>query len=367
MIGLRQNMTPLVAEGRINPYGRHWWGGVPEGWSEEARTVRSGLCLTRERYLAYFYSPSVDPDRLARAMVAARCHYGIHLDMNAGHAGFEFYRVETTAELPSLGRELDPMWEARGTVPGVDGHSFLARLMVRKMPLMNFPRYVHQTPRDFFYLTRRDVLPHRPLSIASGQFAFGIVDLPGNDYPPFVSATEIGEGDSLTARVTRLDAKQLSASGTPQAQVLSFGSVKGPSRRPASQSEDEPGEGLYLRANRFSIGPPPTDGESSVLLLESSIGEVEYCVDAFGFLNIIEPSRDTSHELVAQIKAALDCKQSMKGGRGQLSLDGTESTPGGVALYRKAEPWAREIFSTTPIVPQKEWGIPQARRAPLVQ
>ena len=31
--------------------------------------------------------------------------------------------------------------------------------MIRGMPLMNFPRYIHREARDFFYLTLRHVLP----------------------------------------------------------------------------------------------------------------------------------------------------------------------------------------------------------------
>jgi hypothetical protein len=48
IVGFRQNMTPLIVDEVPNPYKRHWWGGVPPGWTQESRTVRSGLCMTRE-------------------------------------------------------------------------------------------------------------------------------------------------------------------------------------------------------------------------------------------------------------------------------------------------------------------------------
>ena len=91
-LSFRQNMTPLVVDDVINPYRRAWWGGVPPGWTDEARTVRSALCLTKENFVAYLYGSSLDADTLALAMKRARCVYGVHLDMNPGHTGLEFYR-----------------------------------------------------------------------------------------------------------------------------------------------------------------------------------------------------------------------------------------------------------------------------------
>ena len=38
---------PLIVDETVNPYKRHWWGGVPPGWTQETRTVRSAICMTR--------------------------------------------------------------------------------------------------------------------------------------------------------------------------------------------------------------------------------------------------------------------------------------------------------------------------------
>src|SRR5262249_11340539 len=95
----------------------------------------------------------------ALAMQRARCSYGIHLDMNPGHVGLEFYRVERAGRLPPLERRLEEEWEARGEVPDASGWEFLGRRMIRHMTLMNFPRYIQRESRDFFYLTLRNVLP----------------------------------------------------------------------------------------------------------------------------------------------------------------------------------------------------------------
>ncbi len=97
-------MTALLQDGVINPYKRHWWGGVPPGWTEEARTVRSALCMTKEGFVGYFYGSSVDPDVLALAMQRARCNYGIHLDMNPGTRGSSSTARPPAGTLPKLNR-----------------------------------------------------------------------------------------------------------------------------------------------------------------------------------------------------------------------------------------------------------------------
>lgn len=161
LVGLRQNLTPLVAGGVFNPYGRTWWGGVPSGWEDDTRTVRSGLCLTKSGLVAYFYGAKVDAENLAKAMQTTDCDYGLHLDMNQGHTGLEFYHVAPQTDLPPFALTLDRVWQAEGVVPEAPELAFRGRRMFRAMQLMNFPRYVQRETRDFFYLTRREMLPRR--------------------------------------------------------------------------------------------------------------------------------------------------------------------------------------------------------------
>ena len=52
-------------------------------------------------------------------MVDARCSFGIHLDMNPGHVGFEFYDVAPRGQLGSLDHPLRAESEAEGTIPDV--------------------------------------------------------------------------------------------------------------------------------------------------------------------------------------------------------------------------------------------------------
>jgi hypothetical protein len=219
-LSFRQNMTALVQDERENPYRRHWWGGLPEGWTEESRTVRSGLCLTREGFIAYFYGNHADPKQLARAMLATRCSFGIHLDMNAGHTGFEFYRVERSPR-PLTNRRLDELWEATGAVPDAPGWQFLTRLMVRKMPLMNFPRYLSRVSRDFFYLKLRTILPGPPIEpLVEGADAndgvWTMNDVAQHGWPAAVAKTTLrldARNDEVRARVPFAEPGETDAHG----------------------------------------------------------------------------------------------------------------------------------------------------------
>ncbi len=169
VVGFRQNLTALVENGQNNPYGRTWWGGVPQGWQDDTQTVRSGLCLTREGFVAYFYGTKIDADHLAQSMLAARCEYGLHLDMNQGHTGLEFYNVDDASNMPPLALPLQPTWQAEGELDDAPGFRFRGRRLFRGMQLMNFPRYIGHEARDFFYLTLRPLLPGSDIASATGE------------------------------------------------------------------------------------------------------------------------------------------------------------------------------------------------------
>jgi hypothetical protein len=163
VIALRQNLTALVQNGKFNPWGRGWWGGTPPGWPDQVHSTRSAICLTKGGFEGYFYSTSISAEDLARGMLAAGCSFGMHLDMNPGHAGFEFYDVAPEGELKPLARKLSPDWEAEGHVPDMAGYVFRSRRMIRAMGHMLFPRYIQREARDFFYLTSRSILPGPPI------------------------------------------------------------------------------------------------------------------------------------------------------------------------------------------------------------
>ena len=131
---LRQNLQPLVADGRFNPDRRKKWGSVAgKHIKDNTHTVRTGICLLTGGGVAYFFGPSLSADSLGQAMLDFHCDYGVHLDMNSGHSGFEFYRVEDDA-----------------------GENFESARMIKDMWHMNYPRYIKRDARDFFYLTLRE-------------------------------------------------------------------------------------------------------------------------------------------------------------------------------------------------------------------
>lgn len=387
LVGFRQNMTPLVVDDKVNPYGRHWWGGVPEGWTEETRTVRSGVCYTEEGFIAYFYSPSIDPDRLGAAMRRVRCTYGIHLDMNAGHTGFEFYRVAPKGKLPGLGRPLDRAWEASGEVSGVEGYEFLSRLMVRKMPLMNFPRYIHRSPRDFFYLTRRILLPgpgiagpaEAPLSVQS----WGILAAPHNEWPHAVVVAEVPvqsepEKPPVVFRLTRIDGKQVEFSPPSEARahVLSLalpGEAKPDSEGAAAPSPPE----LVLARGKRGFQVTDTAEKPGGTILSRGSAEATpttasaLCLSQGDLLTLVEASGQPEPASWIAVMDRAGCAERMFFDTAvRVVPAGSEADPRGlpvtVALSKKAFAGARRIFEDTPILPQSKWGIPQAQRVPYV-
>jgi hypothetical protein len=169
MRDMRQNVQPLVENGVYNPYQRVWWGGVPAGVEERVVTARSGVCLTFGKKLVYIWGEHLSPESLGAAMIASGCDYGLHLDMNSGHCGFEFYRVDPVGQQPKMSRALVEWSEAEGPVPRRPDLVFRAKKMAREMGQMRFPRYVSRDPRDFFYLLRRRSLFDAPPAPGSGS------------------------------------------------------------------------------------------------------------------------------------------------------------------------------------------------------
>ncbi len=187
VLDLRQNLPPVVEDGVINPYGIVRWGASQDvAGAVGAFTVRSGLCRTRESHVAYFWCEFCDVDGLGRAMLATRCDYGIHLDMNAGHSGFELFRPFTVRTEPAERAKAAAQEPDRKSalheveLPGGGGQWFFATRLVERMAHMYFPRYLKTDYRDYFYLVLRDVMP--------GAGTWRTEGLVGNDtWPPVVA------------------------------------------------------------------------------------------------------------------------------------------------------------------------------------
>ena len=377
ILSFRQNMTPLVMDGVVNPYKRNWWGGVPPGWTDESRTTRSAVCQTKEGFVAYLYGASIDADHLAFAMQRARCDYGIHLDMNPGHSGFEFYRAAPAAELPALDRKLDSQWEAEGAVSGMEGWKFRSRRMLRYMGLMNFPRYIQRESRDFFYLTRRDLvpgpkLPTRVSPAEPGDGEWKTKGLPQHGWPYAVATTW------LRAEAARPDTK------------LSIVKLDPAALRPALASEavaevviafpptGTQGAALWLGPKGPTIGPDAPQHAVPVARGASSVGpdtSAALALDAEGMLLYVEvtterdPARDGA--LIEDALKSLSAQQRLYlskplavalGGDRDLRGRAVAANPEALRLVRRPSPGTARIFPDTPVVPVAVWYPLQAKR-----
>ncbi|MCP4674597.1 MAG: hypothetical protein GY854_03585 [Deltaproteobacteria bacterium] len=162
LVDLRQNLLPLIDKGAKNPFKLKWWGSAPQGFEDRVFTIRTALCLTRAGKMVYFFGEHLSSDTLGDAMIATGCEYGIHMDMNPGHCGFEYYRVDPEGAQPTLNRPLEEEEEAEGVIPRSEGLFFRSKKLVGKMRHMRFPRYVGRDPRDFFYLIKRKSIFDNP-------------------------------------------------------------------------------------------------------------------------------------------------------------------------------------------------------------
>lgn len=381
IVSFRQNMTALVENGELNPWKRHWWGGLPPGWTEESRTVRSGLCMTKEGFVGYFYGASVDPDVLGLAMQRARCNYGIHLDMNPGHTGLEFYRAGPKGTLPKLTRRLDGAWEARGDVPGLTGWEFMSRRMMRYMALMNFPRYVNVEQRDFFYLTLRAILPGEPVPARitpaePGEGAWRVEGLPQHGWPYAVATTNVradAQAPEFRVGLIKLDPKLVRVARAGDVDPKVVLELRG-------QGEADPGQVTLYHADQlgFHIAYEPRD-KAAERVTSGFPADSPAAKDATAAIGIDEngaliyarvtdgqhPSGDG--ERLAALLTELGCQTSLFMTRPIAALLGNAGeasrAPGlGVRLVRAEGPGARRLFPDTPIVKPTKWAPLQQKR-----
>jgi len=407
MLSYRQNMTVMVQDEKFNPFGRTWWGGTPPGWADKSHTVRTGICLTREKFVAYFYGADLSPDALAQSMIQARCAYGIALDMNAGHSGLEFYHVAPTDELPALGRPVQTDWEAEGELSGLEGWRFRGRRLIRGMGLMNFPRYIRREARDFFYMTLRHVLPGPALTAAlpkqEGEGEWRVKGLPQHGFPYALALTEVRPDASrpdLRLRVLKIDPRTVRA-------VPSTGAASGATIALVGDGGAGPGGealSLWHSDGSFSIAPaPPVPGAIRLASGRASSGVGSAAAglgveDEGGMLVYAEivggaavtaaaaPARSAEPAAAAppapdprdakvldDFLKVLGCSsRALLPGRLSLALGGDTDLggtathppvgPGVVRLVRTEAPGAGRIFEDTPVVPHDTWYPLQQKR-----
>jgi hypothetical protein len=133
IVSFRQNLDPLVDHGVINPTGRNQWGFTLPGKS--VQTERSGLCVTTSGHLLYGWGDDLSAYTLASAMHLGGCDYAMHLDMNPYHTGFMFTAIDDFAT-----------------------KSYHSELLSPAMSIA-VDRYIHFSPKDFFYVMIHDPTP----------------------------------------------------------------------------------------------------------------------------------------------------------------------------------------------------------------
>lgn len=422
MLSYRQNMTVMVEDQKFNPYNRTWWGGTPPGWADKSHTVRTGICLTKEKFVAYFYGADLSPDALAQSMIQARCAYGIALDMNAGHSGLEFYHVAPTDELPALGRPLQNDWEAEGEISGLEGWRFRGRRLIRGMGLMNFPRYIRREARDFFYMTLRHVLPGPGLTpVIPGQEGEGewrVKGLPQHGFPYALALTELradAARPELKVRVLKVDPRTVravpagDAASAPTVAVVGGGEAGGGAAGAGAAGVGAAGgEGevasLWHSEGAFSIAPaPPVAGAMRIATGRASTSGAPGAVAAIGVEDeggmliyaeieggaaavapAAAPARSADPaappagdprdaKLLDDFLKRLGCSSRLLLPRrltlalgGDSDLAGAAIRPpsgaGVVRLVRTEAPGAGRMFENTPVVPFDTWYPLQQKR-----
>jgi hypothetical protein len=349
VLSFRQNMTPLVDRNKYNPWGRAWWGGVPPGWHDAVHTTRSGICMTKEGFVAYFWGNEIGPEPLGRAMLVARCAFGIHLDMNPGLAGFEFYNVQPAATFQPLGRPLQSDWEYEGTFKDMPEFKFRSRRMIKSMGHILFPRYVQRDARDFFYLTARSVLPGPALDKDS---SWRVKGLPQHGFPYAIAITSVELPNKKRVRVMRLDPRTVRVDATPESGagaapsadekvVATFGRPRSTREAGAPKPPEKGDRKLFLGGHVFSIAKNASPG--SVAIAEIAAHPIDARAaagisDEDGMLQWIElmpedrPDAQTGEEMMKLLEH-IGCSA-----RGLVTSD-VRAYPGG-AMDTGAEPSA---------------------------
>jgi hypothetical protein len=246
-------------------------------------------------------------------MIAVGCDYGIHLDMNTGHCGFEFYRVDPTGRQPQAARPLSESSEAEGEVPRRKELFFRAKKMAREMAHMRFPRYVARDPRDFFYLLLRRSLFDRPPEDGAGAAWQPVPAGDGNPVPLVRAA--MGAGRQLykidpaqtafeIADTEPSDALLAVPFGTQASGVATGLRVRGEELRPMQGGES----GIAIDGGAIAWREPgQTAGATVVQGLSLNAGRLVPAAHALGF------DRDGYLVLASSGQGAADLGKLAKG------------------------------------------------------
>lgn len=187
---VRQNLPPLLDGDKVNPSGNAQWGFTLPGTG--AQTERSGMCVRADGTLIYAWGDDLNAIALGKAMKMAGCTYGMHLDMNPHHTGFVYTDITE-----------------------IKGRKYRSELMTTQMTIQP-ERFVEYSPKDFFFVTVRDVGERLRRAEAQGaddgepDAAPGVaweVDPGAQPAPAWLPSVTRGTVAGLA--VTRLDTRRL--------------------------------------------------------------------------------------------------------------------------------------------------------------
>jgi hypothetical protein len=367
MIAYRQNLTSLVEDGRFNPWGRWWWGAAPQQKSEQTLTQRSALCLTREGFFVYAWGDSASPEALGAALVAARCVRAMHLDMNAGHSGFEFYNVLAPDEpRPEVAQA---PFRYEGSLPQLPGFTIRARKGVTSMG-MPVPRYIHPDPRDYFYLTLKHGIETTQLPRDMPKMSSA--DLPHAGLPPAFARHVEPE-----ARLLRIDPNRAppQTEATPGVQLV-LAELRG-TRAPAALDDVALFTTRMPLGLRYGLGVPPAD--ATVLLSGPALDKVPDAssalgVDEHGLLAYAESDGKTPGQVAALLARAgahaaialpAGTRLGLRFQEGVLAADGSSRLPEGevvLTFVAQTVPAVEVLFPETTPLPYARWAGLQDQR-----
>ena len=366
IVAYRQNLTSLVEDGKFNPWGRWWWGAAPQNKSEQTLTQRSALCFTKEGFMLYAWGDSASPEALGAALVASRCVRAMHLDMNSGHSGMEFYNVLAEGEprAPITSKE---RFRFEGQLKDVPGYTVRARKAVTSMGL-DLPRYIHADPRDYFYLTLKPSIVSAAKKAGSAEYA--TADLPHAGWPPALARAVVQKTVLVRIDPARaMPAQNAPANGKVLAELRG---VPAPARP----------EDVALFAvqgpvgKRYQVGAAPADALTVVrgaLLTQTPSAKSALGVDASGLLVYGETSDETPGALLAAMKDAGVVAAVVPGAvrlglafqEGVLAVDGTtrlKETEVALRFVANTTPAVETLFADNKPMPYAKWAQLQDQR-----
>jgi hypothetical protein len=330
-------------------------------------------------------------------MLAVRCVRGMHLDMNSKHTGLELYRTFLPDQTPPpIARKLDADYEWQGPIEGSRGYTARAKLAVKTMTPLRFPRYIDRDPRDFFFITQKPVLPGPELVVGRSAVRFSTAGLPHAGWPnAFARGRLEGAGrgtgtgtfadEEKGAWLVRIDlSRAVPRPVASEALMRPLAYLAYPPVEPKGIVALAGEIALYMRhvggLRRFAIGVPPAN--AAVLLRGRALddplapsGNV-LAIDGEGFLLYGQADQGQEHWLAQQLAAAgvtqamilpVGSDLALVTDTGQASVQGEglnrPITPeAGLALMAETRPAADVMFPDVEPKPYRFWGWLQGQR-----